>query len=266
MAPFGGGLFDVSLAPEDVIGIVFWTKNARPILQYLDELQDRGFDFAFLYTANNYPPALEPRVPQLTQTVAVLEELARRFPASVVRWRYDTIVITETLDAQWHVNNFRHLCRLMSPFTSECIFSFCDYYRKTQRNMERSVRDYRVPDEGQSMEIAQDLAKIAGEWGIVLSSCSHDFLVCESVTKARCIDPETLAKIVTTPERLRAVRGLKKASSRKQCGCYAAKDIGAYDTCGHGCVYCYANSDPARATRNLALANADGVCLAPKCG
>jgi hypothetical protein len=264
LSPFGGGLFDVSLAPEDVIGIVFWTKDARPIAPFLDELQDRGLDFTFLYTVNNYPAFLEPGVPHLSETVRVLDLLAHRFPSSVLRWRYDTIVLTETLDASWHAANFADLCRVLSPYTSECIFSFCDYYKKTLRNMERSVPNYRIPDENQSVDIVSEIAQIAQELGVELKSCSHDFLVSESVKKARCIDRDTLAKIVTTPERLKAVEKLKKAPSRRQCGCYASRDIGAYDTCGHGCVYCYANSDPVRASRNLALANPGKVCLDPR--
>ena len=56
-------MFRVSLQPSDVIAIVFWTKNAGPLVPYLDELAERGHCFTFLYTINNYPASLEPRVP-----------------------------------------------------------------------------------------------------------------------------------------------------------------------------------------------------------
>ena len=135
VSPFGARVFAVSLAPEDVIAIVFWTKNPAPLLPHLKELRDRGHCFTFLYTINHYPPLLEPAVPQLGHTLRVVEEIAKQFPGSGMRWRYDTIVLTETLDMAWHARNFAELCRLLAPYVSECIFSFCDYYRKTIRNM-----------------------------------------------------------------------------------------------------------------------------------
>ncbi|MEW6347541.1 MAG: DUF1848 domain-containing protein [Thermodesulfobacteriota bacterium] len=264
LSPFGGGLKEVSLAPEDVIAIVFWTKHAGPLLGYLEELQEKGHCFTFLYTVNNYPPQVEPGVPGLTETVRVLETLARRFPTSVIRWRYDTIVLTESLDHCWHLDNFRSLCRLISPYASECIFSFCDYYKKTVRNMTERVPDYQVPDYDLRSTMAEELASIASEWRVSVTSCSHDDLVSGAVGKACCIDPEVLAKVVDSPERVSAVAGLKKTPSRKECGCYASRDIGAYDTCSHGCVYCYANTDPEQARRNMARITPHRSCLDPR--
>jgi hypothetical protein len=35
----------------------------------------------------------------------------------------------------------------------------------------------------------------------------------------------------------------KDKNQRPGCGCAAAVDIGAYDTCTNGCIYCYATHD-----------------------
>lgn len=261
LSPFGGRVFEVSLAPREVTAIVFWTKDAAPLAPYLVELSESGHCFTFLYTINNYPHFLEPGVPELSHTVKVVEEIARRFTRSVFRWRYDTIVLTESVDRQWHMHNFRLLCRMLAPYTRECIFSFCDYYKRTIKRMEREAPDYHVPDRRESREIAEEMAEIAGNWGISLASCAHDFLVSGPIRKAQCIDPGRLAEVVDTPERCEAVGALKIAPTRKECGCASSRDIGAYDTCGHGCVYCYANSDPGRALRNLSRIASHSVSL-----
>jgi hypothetical protein len=262
-APFGGKLFHVSLVPADVIAIVFWTKNAAPLLQCLDELIDRGYCFTFLYTINNYPPFLEPNVPPLTHTMRVVENLAKIRTTSIVRWRYDTIVMSDQLNRAWHLENFRELCQLLAPHSRECIFSFCDYYRKTTRNMDRCVPGYRNPHAEECIKLSTGLAEIAREWGIEMKSCAHDFLVNGEITKARCIDPAHLASIIESNAKLSALQSLKKTPTREDCGCFASKDVGAYDTCGHGCAYCYANANPERALFNLNRIRHDDPCLDP---
>jgi hypothetical protein len=262
--PFGGAIFDVSLRPDDVIAIVFWTKNATPMLAHLDVLLEMGYSFTFLYTINNYPLFLEPRVPELSRTLRIVEKMSKRLPDTFCRWRYDTIVLTDLLDRQWHLNNFRSLCRCLVPYTRECIFSFCDYYKKTIRNMVRRVPDYQIPEEARCKEMGEEMAEIAGQYGISLSSCAHDFLVSDSIGKARCVDPEFLSMAVDTIERKEALKHLKTSPTRKGCGCAASKDIGAYDTCAHGCVYCYANADPELARKNLSLMRVESPCLYPR--
>jgi hypothetical protein len=254
----------VSLAPRDVTAIVFWTKNAAPLTKHLAELQDRGHCFTFLYTANNYPTFLEPEVPQWSHTLKTMEYIARFFPRAVIRWRYDTIVITDVLDRAWHMQNFSLLCREIAPFSSECIFSFCDYYKKTARNMERRVPSHYRPGESECKEMAEEMAQVARSCGMVLSSCAHDGLVSDAVAKARCIHPEVLLRVVDSAERADAVKHMKAAPSRKECGCAASRDIGAYDTCLHGCVYCYANTNPDVSRHNVAGFGADVPCLDPR--
>ena len=91
-SPFNRGRLEVSLAPEDVAAIVFWTKNPSPLLEHLTELQERGHCFTFLYTINNYPRYVEPRVPELTHTMKVVERLSKSCWRTVVpvAIRYDS--------------------------------------------------------------------------------------------------------------------------------------------------------------------------------
>ena len=39
---------------------------------------------------------------------------------------------------------------------------------------------------------------------------------------------------------------------RQTCACYASRDIGSYDSCPHGCAYCYAVSGRDAAKRRFA--------------
>ena len=50
----------ISLKPEDVDAIVFWTRNPRPLLPYLDELDSRGYRYYFQFTILGYPREIDP--------------------------------------------------------------------------------------------------------------------------------------------------------------------------------------------------------------
>ena len=263
-SPFGGGLHEVSLAPQDVTAVVFWTKNAAPLVPHLKELHEAGHCFTFLYTVNNYPAHLEPRVPHWSHTLKTLGKIRRGFPGAVIRWRYDTVVFDDVVDRSWHMKNFSFLCGEMAAFSTECIFSFCDYYKKTIKNMELRVPTHYRPDESGCKDMAEEMAEVARSCSIKLSSCAHDFLVSDAVAKAQCISPEVLLRVVDSPIRADAVRQLKAAPSRKECGCVASRDVGAYDTCLHGCVYCYANTNPEASRSYLEGMGNDSPCLDPR--
>jgi len=125
-----------------------------------------------------------------------------------------------------------------------------------KRNAARLPEGLR-PEEGRFEErkaLLDELAEMAGERGIRLLACCEDALVGGPAGKARCVDPDLLGRLAPLPGGRLPLR-----PTREECGCAASRDIGAYDTCPHGCVYCYANASPEAAlaryrARDAALA------------
>ncbi len=244
MSPFSSRVSTVSLSPENVIAIVFWTKNAQPLLRYLPELKDRGYPMYFLYTINNYPKVLEPDIPNLRLIFESVEKIRSHLGAGVIRWRYDPVVITSEFSINDSLKNFDHLCSVMKSYTVQCIFSFCDYYKKTIRKMTGIGLDFSIPGKEDALGAALEMAAIANSHGIGLVSCAHDYLAHNSITRGQCIDRSLISNLIQSQAAMEALSRLKPARSRQDCGCLESFDIGAYNTCYHGCVYCYATTTP----------------------
>ncbi|MEK6711619.1 MAG: DUF1848 domain-containing protein [Nitrospinota bacterium] len=235
--PFSGKLHRVSLRPGDVRAFVFWTRNPAPLLPHLDRI---GAPCYFLYTVNGYPKGLERAVPPLAQAVRTFAKLSERLGPGRVRWRYDPIYLSQETDPAFHRRNFARIADALEGLTRECIASFADMYGKVRRNAAKLPGELR-PEEGDfpaRKALMDELAEMAGERGMRLLACCEDALVGGPVGKARCVDPELLERIAPSREPL-PIR-----PTREECGCAASRDIGAYDTCPHGCLYCYANASP----------------------
>lgn len=234
--PFGGQMCTISLRAEDVHSIVFWSKNCSPLLPNLDELEQRGYRFYCHYTITGAPRALEPRVPDWQQAAHVFRELSQRTSPRHVLWRFDPIVFTDELGADFYIDRFRRLADALSGATRRCYFSFATYYGKVTRQLQQAHIRFFDPPLAEKRALIEKMADIAGEHGITLYACCQDTLVAERVQKAHCVDGDLLAELFPDRPLVSQAR-----PTREQCGCVASRDIGMYDTCPHGCVYCYAN-------------------------
>ncbi|CAA7602174.1 Domain of unknown function (DUF1848) [Acididesulfobacillus acetoxydans] len=232
----------VSLLPEDVDVIVFWTRDPRPLLTHLPEIERRGFRYYFQFTITGYGPIFEPLAPSAEVAVASFRKLARIVGPERVIWRYDPIVLSNVTDAAYHVRNFARLTEQLAPATRRVVLSIVDAYRQTPCRFKDLARRgievrTRVPAEELGMTLGE-LAGIAREAGLEVTSCAEgsDWLP-YGVRPGACIDGEYI----------RRVFGLnlswpKDKGQRPGCSCVRSKDIGAYGTCRHGCIYCYAGS------------------------
>jgi hypothetical protein len=237
----------LSLRPEDVLFIVFWTRNARPLEKHFDRLEglyQRAYYFHF--TINGLPKTLETNNPPLEFAISTFLRLAERYPNQVF-WRYDPIVLSDLTPPSYHVEKFGQLAERLRGATQRCYFSFVSWYLKVRRNFAKSAREqdahFRDADLAERLEIVRQLAPIAAANSMTLHSCCQDALCAvNGIAKAHCVDIETIREIA--PDRYRKLRA---APTREDCGCYESRDIGYYDSCPHGCIYCYANLNRAKA-------------------
>ncbi|MFH1276935.1 MAG: DUF1848 domain-containing protein [Candidatus Eisenbacteria bacterium] len=241
--PFSPRLFEVSLRREDLAGIVFWTRDVFPFLPVLDILDDGGFPYYFQYTWTAYPRSLEPAGDPERRLRGLLRLSDRIGPDRVV-WRYDPIILTAGLEEGDHLRRFRAMAARLRGRTDTVMVSFLDPYRKTVRRLSAAGIETRFPSPEEGGRLILRLSEIAGEAGIRLATCCEEGFRPEGVAAGACVDVERIRRIA--PEE-RFTAGRKP--TREGCGCAESRDIGAYDTCPLGCVYCYAVSDDSKAGR-----------------
>ena len=236
--PYGGKDYMVSLRREDVDGFVFWTKNVGPFLSPLEEIHRRGLPFVVQVTINGYPITLERSVPPAEQSVRHLKSLSESYGKRSVVWRYDPIVTSDLTPGEWHLDNFATLAAALRGVVDEVVISFAQIYRKTARNLDRAARrhgfSWHDPADGEKVSLAERLAGIAADNAMRLTVCSQPGLTVNGMAGARCIDAMRLSDVANRPIAAR------QKGNRAGCLCSESRDVGAYDSCPMGCVYCYA--------------------------
>lgn len=249
MNPFSKAIYQVSLLPEDVSAIVFWSKNYQPLLPYLDELDAGGYRMLFHFTITGLPQVFEPRVPETAELTECARILSRRYGADAVLWRYDPVLFSILTDQQYHLDRFTNLCSELGGSVKSCYFSFAIFYGKVLRNTQALKNETEIVCHNLEIDdriaLANTLADIAADHGIEMRSCCGDYLLGDKIKKAHCVNAELLQRLF--PDK---VGNLAQHPTRKECGCFESKDIGTYGTCPHGCVYCYANTNAQAALRS----------------
>lgn len=224
----------ISLSPDVVDGIVFWTKNPMPMMDRLSELEKYTYYFQFTLTA--YDRDVEPSIPSKNGLVIpAFQDFSKAIGRDRVIWRYDPIFFNERYTMEYHCKYFRVLASKLSDYTEKCTISFLDFYKNTERN----VRPLNIQAETSEMryELMGRFSEIAKEYGFYIDTCAEKI---ESeglaVPRACCIDKDRFECIGNCKLTLG-----KDPYQRAECGCAASIDIGTYNTCKHGCLYCYAN-------------------------
>ena len=240
----------VSLDVNDVDVIVFWTRNPDPLLPFLQELDDRGYRYYFQYTLMDNPRVLDPGVPDAEKALQSFLRLSGRIGPDRVLWRYDPVVLSTLTPPDFHCRVFDRLARALRGATRRCTISLLDVYRKVGVRL-GALRAQGIellpPAVPEAESLIRFMVSAAAANGMELASCAEEGLEPMGVAAGKCVDDRLIEGVFGI-----RVTHAKDRAQRPACRCVASRDIGVYDTCPAGCVYCYATSDAQAVARNRA--------------
>ncbi|MBR5520249.1 MAG: DUF1848 domain-containing protein [Clostridia bacterium] len=224
-------------SPETVDCIVFWTKDPAPLLAQLDEVDRLGYRYYFQFTLTPYDRAIEKNLREKSELIETFRQLSERIGRERVVWRYDPILFADGVDFAYHRAQFSRMCAALAPYSDTVVVSFVDAYAKLRQPV------FTVPDLCAQTELAEMIGTTAKQYGLRAVACaeSGDWSA-YGIGRSACIDRMRIERICGAPVALKADQ-----NQRVGCGCAESVDIGAYDTCTNGCVYCYANRSAERA-------------------
>ena len=224
----------INLSPSVVDGIVFWTKNPIPMMEKLNKIKKYPYYFQFTLTA--YGRDIEIGLPSKNkELIPAFCELSKMIGKERIIWRYDPIFINDTYSVEYHKRYFKTLASKLGAYTEKCTVSFLDMYKNTIRNIQ--PLGIRIPTREEQIDIMAEFALIANEYGFYIDTCAEEIDLSElGIKHACCIDKERFEKIGKYHLEVK-----KDVNQRNVCGCVSSIDIGTYNTCKNGCVYCYAN-------------------------
>lgn len=242
--PYSGRYSYVSLRPEDLLGIVFWSKNFSPLLSRLEEVEKVKRNLFFHFTITGMSKEIEINALPYHDAISDLLFLSKRYSPDHIIWRFDPICITDRISFDEHLESFIKCADLLKGNITTCYISFVNPYTKVLRNFARSTNHKLLdPPVEEKRRYSRKLADMAKRYNIRLFACCNDYLLSDEIFKAGCIDINYLSGIWGS----RISWQEKPSPTRKECACTKSIDIGAYDTCSNGCIYCYANMDKERA-------------------
>jgi DNA repair photolyase len=235
----------VSLKPEDVECLVFWTRDPRSLLAaQLDQ-----YPFYTMITLTGYPEILEPDIPPSVEIIQAMKAMSEKRGRKRVIWRYDPVFFSSLTDTAFHCRNFAELAAGLSGVVERVIISVYDEYSGAKRRLSalekdgvevfpHYTQDGRLPPE--LKELVAELARIAEKAGMEMRSCAEaEDLSGLGVKPGACIDGELISELLGAEDSLSQIRS-KDKNQRRNCRCVSSVDIGSYGSCRAGCVYCYA--------------------------
>ena len=219
------------LNSEVVDILVFVTKNPAPMLDRLDEIND--FNQYWQVTITPYGKDIEKNVPNKEKVIESFKKLSTQIGKKKIAWRYDPIFINKKYNLKKHIKIFEKMAAELKEYTDVSIISFIDLFEKTKKNFP----EVRAVKKDERHKIGKKFVRIADKYDMIIKTCAEgDELARYGVDCSGCLTKsvfeEAIGENLDVPNKLKV---------REECECLLGNDIGAYNTCGHGCKYCYAN-------------------------
>lgn len=246
----------VDLSPNMVDIIVFWTKNPCNMIDKLYML--KSYMYYFQFTLNGYGKDIEKNIPCCTDLIGTFKKISSILGKERVIWRYDPIVLNKTYDVNYHIEKFEYLATKLRGYTDKVIVSFLDYYKKIQKRIDNIGVE--IINNNDIFLIAEALSGIASKNNMAIESCAEEVDLCKyGIRHGHCIDANLVSSLLGT-----TYNGKKDRNQRKECGCIQSVDIGAYNTCKNGCIYCYANFGDEKIISNCSKYSEESPILCDK--
>lgn len=239
------------ITPEVVDVMAFCTKNPAPFMPYMDLLN--GFGQYWHVTITPYGKNIEPKVPAKEVVMQDFIRLSKLVGVQSIAWRYDPIFLSDAYTLEQHIHAFEEMANTLEGYTTVCIISFIDLYKKVVRNFP----EVKAVEKEDRLVIGKEFVRIGNKYGITIKTCAEgNELAPLGVDCSGCMTVPVYEKAIGCSLNVPKIKG-----ARSECGCLLNGDIGAYNTCGHLCRYCYANYDAKTVMDNMKNHNPNSPLL-----
>jgi hypothetical protein len=236
---------------ENVDAILFCTKNPKPILKYLKEIDK---PILFHVTLTSYKNDIEPNLPPKSEIIESIKELSNIVGIDNLYIRYDPIFLSDNYNIEYHKKAFEKMCSLLEGFVKQIIVSFIDDYKNVRKN--EKILSFKEFTENDYKEIGVNFSNSAKKYGMTVQTCFEDRNLSEYGFKiGECISHQLAYELTG--------KTYKNWTARKEqkCNCVQMVDIGVYNSCKHFCKYCYANYDERQVNNNFINHNPNSSLL-----
>lgn len=249
--PYNDDIYRYPINPKTTDCMCFTSKNPKPLVKNIDKLDEYN-QFWFI-TINAYDKDIEVNVPSYKRVIKTFKSLSDYLGSNCVEWRYDPIFITEKYDLDFHIDRFEEIASQLSTYTDYCTISFIDLYKKVLMNFP-DAKEVTIEEQ---LIIGENFSRIARENDIQIKTCLEGTLLdqfgCDS---SGCMTQQVIERAIGNNLKLP-----KGKYQNRECNCIFGRDIGAYNTCMHGCKYCYANANMKLVKKNQKLHNPDSPLI-----